>query len=190
MTGYRVLICGLAAWLLGGAPASALTIPFTFHNEFGAFAGTVSGEIEGLSANGTNQQASAFIIDKTPNRAFFPSPLPFSILPSAGSIVIENDFSVRNGELIAVNFAVDGPVTKSGLPEWVVGWNLGKDQGHTEQALFSLVNPQCCAFTFATPLPPALPLYAAAMTILYAVVRRRQGKFGTVPQNAPPTVFQ
>lgn len=197
MIGYRALICGLAAAWFGVAPASALTISFSFHNVFAASwntSGTVSGEIDGLVANGDNQHASAFIIDKNPLHAFFP-PSPFSVLPAAGSVVRDNEFSVHNGELTSVNFFIDGPTTKSGRIEWVVAWCLGKnfcvDHGNAEQVLFSIVSRsivnQPHTFLFATPLPTALPLYAASIALLYALVRRRQL---TVPQNAPPPVFQ
>jgi hypothetical protein len=96
--------------MLASAPSHALTFDFSFTNDpaLGTIAGTVTGEIVGLSDNATSA-ATALYIDSIPNVLSLPGATPFNVLspPIPGftpNQIIQNTFTVSNGQITFASF--------------------------------------------------------------------------------------
>ena len=91
-----------------------LIFDFSFTNDLGTAPGTVTGEIVGLSDNATSA-ATALYIDSFPTSPFYvfgtgpftlqlPGDTPFNVLSPLDQI-LDNSFTVSNGEIINANFS-------------------------------------------------------------------------------------
>jgi hypothetical protein len=173
---YRTLLAAVAlittavAFASSGTKANALTVDFSFDG------GLVKGEIDGLTAGGTNEAATAVIV--TNNGGVANLPTPFNFFASS-----------NNPNLIGNSFNVDaaGDVTFASL---VVGSLSGGSSlclsTGTACAFSSQVSGVWVGvgpFTFsdltfssATPLPAALPLFATGLGGLGLLGWRRKRK--------------
>ena len=102
--GFCVLIAAFAT----PARADLLNFSFSFTNSLGNTAGTVTGEIEGLSDNSTGA-ASDVIIETAPaSLGTLEGTLPID-LSAAGWSFLSDNFTVSGGQITAVNFNADSP---------------------------------------------------------------------------------
>jgi hypothetical protein len=86
------LAVGIAA--LWSSPSNALTFDFSFDG------GAVTGEIDGLFANGTNEAATHVYVDSYPAFLLLSLSTPFDMVPD---VKLSNSFSVNAaGEITAV----------------------------------------------------------------------------------------
>jgi len=101
--GYRGwAVVGVLGVALSALPASALNVPFAFTNLSGNVAGTVTGELQGLTDNDTGP-ATAVIITSFPaglNSVFGAAPINAVLWNQQ----FENSFTVHNGLVVAGSF--------------------------------------------------------------------------------------
>ena len=94
------------------APASAVTIGFSFSNTTGNISGTVTGEIIGLTDN-TTSAATSIVLDSVPSGLGFSFTTPFDVIPNATTI-FNNSFTVSNGVITSGYFFGLNNVLSSG----------------------------------------------------------------------------
>jgi hypothetical protein len=96
--------------LLASVPSYAATFDFSFTNQFGiaALGATVTGEIEGLSANGNSQAASAIYITGDQSGLINSGDLStYDLLANRdGSYSYADSFNVTNGQITSVTLQV------------------------------------------------------------------------------------
>jgi hypothetical protein len=100
--------CALVAAYAAPARAGLLNFSFSFTNDpsYGKTAGTVTGEIEGLSDNSTGAAADV-IIETAPSALGGIStegPLPIETIASGWNNPIINSFTVSGGQITAASF--------------------------------------------------------------------------------------
>lgn len=169
------------------SPGYASTLDFAFSftctncMNVSPFGGTVTGEIDGLTA-GTTSAASHVIIDSYPSAFTAPSPLPYDTITTCGSncTVSENAFTVdAGGNITAYHFTV-------GLNAITGAWAFGLGSTACSGSFCPIdfltnnadtigidmcVEHNCGSTTFTeisapttTPLPAALPLFATGLS--------------------------
>lgn len=173
-----IAVAAIAA-MTASARASALDFDFSITNTLGYNAGTVTGEIIGLSNNATSS-ATAVIITNYPMGTGLtdPSPLPFTI--PAGDVV-SNTFTVSNGVIDALDF--NAHVVGAGD---VITWELLLENVPAQYLLENAggayaVEDTAITFTpvsATTPLPPAAPLFATILGLLGCVGYWRKRRTG------------
>ena len=86
-------LIGISATLVS-SPSRSLTVDFSFTNDIGPVAGTVTGEIDGLYANGTNEQATHVYVQEYPAALSLPVAAPFDALNYADDF-LSDSFNVN-----------------------------------------------------------------------------------------------
>jgi hypothetical protein len=176
-----VAITGLAISTLWPAPSNALTFNFSFTNG----TGTVTGEIDGLTAGGTNEAATHVFIDSAPFSIGFT--LPHDTI---GDTIANNSFNVNasgqitsfaynafvqqgTGFLYDLCFSSAGPCAFLSNPALTVFLSTGTNGagGNVATSTISFTSS-----TGAVPLPAALPLFATGLAALGVLGWRRKRK--------------
>ena len=147
----NLLFAAGAALVLGttSAQAGLLDFDFWFSNLTGTVAGTVTGEIEGLTDNQTTSAAHVFI-DSYPAGLGLGLAAPFDTIGTA----IANSFTVSGGHI------VDATYFSPNAPFFVLGLNFGGDA--LELGTGSTINGSgLAAITFTSV--PELSTWAMAL---------------------------
>jgi hypothetical protein len=163
--GWAAAALAVAISTLWSAPSNALTYTFSFDS------GTVTGEIDGLFANGTNEKATHVYLESYPNVGLSFT-VPFDMVPSVDE---SNSFDVNAaGQITDVFFqADDGQTTydfclsygKCNPASFLYNWQSQQIAGASDLS-FTLVS--------ATPLPATLPLFAGGLGFVGYLTRRRK----------------
>jgi hypothetical protein len=190
----KSLIGAVVGVLMAMTQAGAATLNFNFsftgNTSDGLEAGTVTGEIFGLTDNATSSPTSVEILSyTTPTGASsFPS-APFTVTPANYATIFSTTFTVTAGQITAANFVVlitdlnahgfyieldcNAPCSISPtngantLFDAAVGPTFRSDSG-VAGAHYTLAS--------ATPLPAALPLFATVLGALGLLGWRRRRK--------------
>jgi hypothetical protein len=181
--------------ILASAPAIASTYDVSFTNYpgvgsapgLGNVLGTATFEVEGLTDNTTGNATDVLLIG-APVALEVPSSLPFDFFTSG--VVFDNTFTVTGGVITAADFewtSTSGVGWSanlvSSLPEGAP-YGTGSFDIHVnippepaEGQILECYGPNCLTtLTSTTPLPAALPLFAAGLGALGLVARRRKRK--------------
>ena len=164
--GWTAAALAVAITTLWSAPSNALTYTFSFDS------GTVTGEIDGLVANGTNEAATHVYLESYPTSVGLSLSVPFDMVPSVDQ---SNSFDVNAAGVITDVFfqADDGGTTYDFClsdghcypHSFLYNWQSGQIAGGSDLS-FTLVT--------ATPLPAALPLFATGLGALLLGWRRKR----------------
>lgn len=116
-----MILSKMRVWIGFGVAALALTLAsgvaradgiFSFSNDPsgpGNVAGTVTGRILGLSANGTSAATSIFIDSFPAGLVLFGTyTSPFDVLAWTGGTIGENSFTTVNGQIVGGSFSIFG----------------------------------------------------------------------------------
>jgi hypothetical protein len=166
--GWAAAALAVAITTLWSAPSNALTYTFSFDS------GAVTGEIDGLFANGTNEAATHVYLESYPASVGLSLTVPFDMVPSVDE---SNSFNVNAAGVITDVFfqADDGGTTYDFClsdgqcypHSFLYNWQSGQIAGGSDLS-FTLVT--------ATPLPAALPLFATGLGALGLLGWRRKRK--------------
>ncbi len=159
---------GLAA-MVASSPSYALSFYFSFSDFGGNIAGTVTGEIEGLTDNSFSTP-SAVIVQSYPLALSTPGgylpPAPFDAVALGSSVT--GGFTVTSGQITGGNFYAYNELLSPYA--WELGFlgAGGVNPGVTwlstpngETGTVDAYNPP--TFVAATPIPAALPLFASGL---------------------------
>lgn len=109
MTLRNLALSSTFALAVIAASAQAATINFHFSNNpiWGNVAGTVTGHITGLNANGTSTAAAVWV-DSYPAGlvAFGSYPTPLNVMDWLGATVVENTFTLSGGHFVNGHFQI------------------------------------------------------------------------------------
>ena len=173
--GWVAATLAVAITAFWSAPSNALTFNFSFDS------GAVSGEIDGLYANGTNKSATHVIIITNT------SPISLGTLPSdlVLDTVFNNSFNVdASGQVTLMQFLVEGPTWTLCLTLLHAITNTCSNAWSAELVQYpnsSVVSATDLVITPATtPLPASLPLFATGLGALGLLGWRRKRKAGAM----------
>jgi hypothetical protein len=169
MRGFGIL--ALSLMLASGTAHAGLNFDFSFTGTAG-IAGTVTGEIFGLTDNSTSAPTDV-VIDSYPAGITLPG-TPWDIFNAAGFILGVDRFTVSGGQITAANLQLENP----GLNEDLVLNSCGFNQLQGTN-LLSVVNSNGFSgitFTSSTsaPEPASIALLLSGLFGL-RMIRRRRG---------------
>jgi hypothetical protein len=170
----------IAVSTLWSAPSNALTLNFSFTDGIG----TVTGEIDGLTAGGTGEAATHVFIDSAPFSVGFT--LPHDTINDTINV---NSFNVNASGQIT-SYSYNAFVTSAGGLSFVYDLCLGGACAYNDDTSLTVflstglaptgnhVATSTITFTSttATPLPAALPLFATGIGGLGLLGWRRKRK--------------
>ncbi len=166
--------------MLASAPAQALTFDFSFTEAGCSYSScTVSGEIDGLADNTSNEAASDVILEGYPSGAsgIFTNGPPVDVFTIAGVSISPNSFSVFGGEITAASLTASA-ISFLFILSSPTGENLLENT-------FTDAEIQYESITFtpvgaATPIPAAAPLFATGLGAMGLLGWRRKRKAADV----------
>jgi hypothetical protein len=195
-----IVVTAVAAVFASATPSNGLTFDFSFTNSGtpGTTAGTVTGEIFGLT-NNTTSAATAIIINGYPSAlGDIHKPInlfSYPLIAGNPNSIATNSFTVSGGQITAVDFYADGQclpsapcgyaplflylVSATSSSSYVFGASdplTGISNGAvvSDSITFASASPSVAA----TPLPAALPLYATGLGALALLRWHRKRKAG------------
>ena len=167
---------------LSVAAFSSPSYALTFHFSFTDGIGTVTGEIDGLTAGGTGEKATHVFIDSAPFSIGFP--LPFDTINN--NVGFQNSFDVNaSGQITSYGYTaatggfvydlcLGGPCNfngNTGFTVFLLAGGIAPDADHVATSSITFTSD-----AVATPLPAALPLFASGLGALGLLGWRRKRK--------------